>query len=185
MKTILLKYNYIFIVLSFFYSCIPIKIAPNLEEGKVLKARRFIRPLGNRYAYVFEDPKKANEFFKYVNAKYQISYDDLDGNIKFFIDENSYYLTFYEINKETKTINLIPMVTDAVLEEKGYSPMFENQYASRIGKWYIAITVTDEKMKDCLRPKYEQLADMEKYLTELQEEYLTTAHYIEVYLKSK
>ncbi len=173
------------IIFSTFYSCIPVKIAPNLEEGKVLKARRFIPTLGNRYAYVFEDLKDANEFFKYVNAKYQISYDDLDGNIKFFMDENSYYLTFYEVNKETKTINLIPMVTDGLLEENGYSRSFENQYTSRIGKWYIAITVTDEKMKDCLRPKYEEKAEMEKYLTELQDEYLSTAHYIEVYLKSK
>ena len=180
-----MKYSYIFIVFSFFYSCIPIKIAPNLEEGKVLKARRFVKQLGNRYVYAFEDPKNANEFYRYINAKYQVSYDELDGNIKFLIDKQSYYLTFYEVNKETKTINLIPIVTDAALEDNGYSRMFEDEYTSRIGKWYIDITVTDEELMGCLRPNYVNQKEVVTYLTRLQEEYLSTAHYIEVYLKSK
>ena len=179
-----MKNFYIFTLLLIITSCIPIKIAPNLEEGKILKARRFVKQLGNRYVYAFEDPKNANEFYRYINAKYQVSYDDLDGNIKFLIDKKSYYLTFYEVNKETKTINLIPIIIDSALEAYGQSRILEDEYSYRTGTWYVAITVTDREMKDCLRPKHEKIQEVEEYLTNIQRQYLTTTHYLTNYLEN-
>ncbi len=178
-----MKYFTLLVFIAF-QSCIPLKIAPNLEEGKVLKAKKFVPELGNRYVYAFNDPKDANEFYKYVNAKFQISYDDFIGNVEMQLDNQAYYLTFYEVNKETKTINLIPIVVDASMEQKGQYPIMTSAEVSRSGKWYIVLTVTDDKMKDALRPNYTHQENVVNYLMELQEEYLSTSKYLEVYLKS-
>ncbi len=51
----------IFIIISFFmFSCIPIKIAPNIETDKLVKAKRFKRDLPRNYGFVFEDPKDSD-----------------------------------------------------------------------------------------------------------------------------
>ena len=164
-------------------SCIPLKIAPNLKQGKILKTRKFIKKLPSQYTYVFEDPKDANEFYNYINAKYQTSYDDETGNLPVTISNKTCYLSFYEVNKETQTVNLIPMVIDAALNQNGSDPILESAYTSRQGTWYIALTIIDEAMNDCFNPAYEGIIQMTKYAQGLQEEYLSTTEYIEVYLK--
>lgn len=176
---------YIVVLFVFCQSCIPVRIAPNMEKGKVVKAKKFIKKLPGQYSYVFNDPKEANEFYNYINAKYQISYDDIDGNILVTIAGSNYFLTFYEVNKQTKTVNLIPMVVDAALEEIGHTPILENAEITRFGKWYIALTVTDEHFKDALNPDYQNYEEMEQYMVSLRNEYLSTTHYIEVFLKAK
>lgn len=158
-----------------------------MKGGKVVKAKKFKRQLPKQYAFIFEDPKNANEFYNYVNAKFQISYDDLEGNIPININDNNYYLTFYEVKRNTETVNLIPMVVDAVLEEKGYTSgsTFESDYTSRSGTWYLALTVNNDALEDCLHPEHDSKAEIEKYAKDLKEEYLSTTHYMEVYLKRK
>ncbi len=166
-------------------SCIPLRIAPNMEDGKIVIAKQFVKNLPKQYSYVFDDPKKANEFYYYVNAKYQLDYDTFSGNVPATINGKDCFLTFYEVNKETKTVNLVPMFIDAALEEKGHSPLLEGTYITRSGKWYLALTVTDEDLKDCLNPSHPNFNAVEKYVTQVKNEYLTTTHYIEVYLKAK
>ena len=180
-----MKLFYRILPLLFIISCIPIKIAPSLKEGKVLKAKKFVKQLGNRYVFAFEDPKNANEFYYYINAKYQVSYDDSEGNIPVIISDKKTYLTFYEINKETQTINLIPLAVDAALENKGRSPILHDVESSRSGKWYIVLTVTNEAMQDCLRPSYSSQKEVVAYLENLQKEYMSTSKYLEVYLKAE
>ncbi|MBV1922524.1 MAG: hypothetical protein KUG68_00695 [Flavobacteriaceae bacterium] len=176
---------YSIILFSFCFSCIPVRIAPNMKEGKVVKAKRFVKNLPGQNTYVFDDPKDANDFYNYINAKYQISYDDIDGNVPVTIAEKKLFLTLYEVNKETKTVNLIPIIVDAGLEENGYSPILESAEVTRLGKWYIALTVTDEDFNDGLNEDYKIYKEVESYVMNLRKEYLSTTHYIEVFLKAK
>ena len=183
LKNQIMKYLAIVILLSLSFSCIPLKIAPNMEHGEVVKAKRFVKELPNQYAYVFDDPKDANEFYNYINAKYQITYED--GNVPVIINERKAYLTFYEVNKETQTVNLIPILVNSSLEEKGYNPILKDAEETRFGKWYIALTVTDEAYKDCLNPKYDNYDGVTQFVAALRQEYLTTTDYIEVYLRAQ
>ena len=70
-----------------------------------------------------------------------------------YISDKKYYLTFYEVERKTQTVNVIPMIVDAALEEKGYGSgsILEGEYFSRTGNWYIALTVTDKDLKDNLK----------------------------------
>lgn len=166
-------------------SCIPLQIAPNFEGGKIFPPKKFKKQLPHNYVYAFEDPKDANEFFNYMNAKFQIVYDDDTGNIPIEIEIETYYLTFYEVERTTKTVNLIPMIIDAGLEENGYSSVLEDAQESRVGKWFIALTITDDSLKDALKPEYENHKEVLSYADNIREEYLNTVEYVEVYLKSK
>ncbi len=164
-------------------SCIPLQIAPNIDGAKVYKGKKFKRKLPKQHVYVFEDPKDANEFYTYINAKYKIDYDDGGGNLPITINNKKYYLTFYEVERNTKTVNLIPMMIDGIIEEKGSSPMLENFHYSRSGAWYIALTVSDDHFNDNLKENDPNRKQIIQYLDNLRNEYLTTANYMEVYLK--
>ena len=179
-----MKYVYTVLFFFLFISCIPLSLAPNIDGGKVYAPKKFKKHLPQNYVYVFEDPKDANEFFEYMNAKFQIFYDDDLGNIPIKIENNTYYLTFYEVERNTQTINLVPIVVDAKLDQEGYSPIMEDVYVTRTGNWYIAITVTDEELKDALNPTYKSHKKIIEYADAMRVEYLTTAQYIEIYLKS-
>lgn len=178
-----MKYFSVLLISCFYLSCIPLKIAPNMEAGEVVKAKRFVKQLPNQYAYVFDDPKDANEFYNYINAKYQVTYED--GNLPLTIGERQTFLTFYEVNKETQTVNLIPMMVNVVLEEKGISPILADAEETRFGKWYIALTVTDTQGKDCLNPNHDNYEAVNEFVKALRHEYLITIDYIELYLKAQ
>jgi len=164
-------------------SCIPLQIAPNIEGAKVYSGKKFKRKLPKQQVYVFEDPKDANEFYTYINARYKIDYDEGGGNVPITIHEKKYYLTFYEVERNTKTVNVIPIIVDIALESKGNAAILEDIHYSRLGTWYIALTVSDEEFNDNLKvddPEHKQVI---KHLDNLRNEYLTTANYMEVYLK--
>lgn len=177
--------RFLTIILFVTTSCIPLRVAPNMEGGKIVKAKKFVKNLPNQYSYVFNDPKEANEFYYYINAKYQLNYDDFNGNIPVVINGKTCYLTFYEVNKVTKTVNLVPILVDAALEDKGRTPVLNNLEVTRSGEWYLALTVTDEHLNDCLSVEHPNFKEVEKYVYNLRNEYLTTTHYIEVFLKAK
>ncbi|CAH0335330.1 hypothetical protein FVB9288_00966 [Flavobacterium sp. CECT 9288] len=40
------------------YSCIPLRIASNIEGDKIVQAKKFKKDLPNCYGFVFEDKKK-------------------------------------------------------------------------------------------------------------------------------
>jgi len=184
MTSYTLKSIFFILIYALAFSCIPLQIAPNIEGAKVYKGKKFKRKLPKQYVYVFEDPKDANEFYTYINAKYKIDYDEGGGNVPITINQKKYYLTFYEVERNTQTVNLIPMIVDAALENKGNTAILEDIHYSRVGTWYIALTVTDDKLNDNLKETEPNLKSILKYLDQLRSEYLTTANYRELYFKT-
>ncbi len=173
------------IVLSLFFatSCIPLKIAPNIEGAKVYTGKKFKKGLPKKQVYVFEDPKEANDFYYFLNTKFNTDYDIFGGNVPVIINGRNHFLSFYEIERTTQTVNLLPIVVDAALENKTGTTMFENNYESRSGFWYIALTVSDDALADNLNDEYPQKESIIKYLDHLRNEYLTTDNYLDLVFK--
>ncbi len=167
------------------YSCIPLKIAPNIDGDKIIKAKKFKRNLPNFYGFVFEDTKNANEFYNFLNTKYNLKQTNVESNVPIIINNNTYYLSFFERERTTKTLNLIPIVIDADRNTKGKAPFLEDLYTSRTGFWYLILTVRDSEIKDCLKPDYPKREEIIGHLKNLRKEYFTTSNYIEAYLKMK
>lgn len=165
------------------HSCIPVRIPPKIESDKVMLAKKFKRKLPNKNAFIFEDPKEADEFYHYVNTRFNRLHNDVEWNVPFELEGDTFYFNFYEIEKPFKTINLIPFIIDAKLEENDYGPFFENSYVSREGHWFLVITVSDEELNDCLALNYRNRENILKYLRDLKYEYLNTHNYIEAFLK--
>ncbi len=157
------------------YSCIPLRIAPDIKEDKIMVAKKFKKKLPNSYSYIFEDRKDADEFYTYYNTKFNIE-SDVDGAI-FNIDGTDFYLTFYESEIPTKTVNLVPIATDLVLKSKDVGPISAEHHITRNGKWFIVLTVSDIKSKDCLHPDFVLQPKIVSYLKALREEYLYTHNY--------
>lgn len=159
------------------------RIAPSIKNDKVIVAKKFKRDLPRSYAFIFEDPKEADEFYNFVNTKYDLDFQDVESNVPIEIDAAIYYMSFYESEIPTKTINLIPIVIDAKAGSNGNEPLLEDAHFSRVGNWYLVLTVDNSEMKDCLAPNYPHREKILVFLRELKSEYLTTHNYIESYLK--
>ena len=140
-------------------------------------ARKFKRDLPNEYAYIFEDPKNADEFYNFINSKFDLNNELVRSNVPFYVADKEYALTFYEREKATKTVNLAPIAIDAALKNKNMDPAFEDSYATRVGQWYLILTVSDKQMKNCLSPGHDNREDILIYLRDLRQEYLTTKDY--------
>ena len=167
-----------------FSSCIPLSIAPNIKEDKVKIARRFKRHLPKQYALIFKDPKDADEFYHFINTKYQLDHQQVEDNVPFKIDGKEFFFSFYEAEKITKTINLVPIFLSAALSrEDDDVPIFEELHTSRKGSWYIVLLASDMQMKDCLAPEYQDREKILTYLRNLRIEYLNTHNYYEAALK--
>jgi len=65
--------------------------------------------------YIFEDPKDANEFYNYVNTKYNLNNKNGYDDVPFMIDGKQYFFSFYETEIKDKSINLFPVVADVLL----------------------------------------------------------------------
>lgn len=165
------------------YSCIPYKIAPKIDGELIVKAKKFKKDLPNFYGYIFEDTKNADEFYKFINTKYNLKNINVDSNVPISINNKTYYLSFFERERSTATINLIPFVIDAHRSSKGRDPILENLHTSRKGFWYLVLTVTDSEIKDCLNPNYPQSGEIVNHLKKLKKEYFSTSNYQEAYLK--
>ena len=168
----------------FMGSCIPLKIAPNIEGAKVYKGKKFKKYLPKQQVYVFKDPKNENEFYNFINAKFDLDYDIFGGNLPLVIDGKDYLLSFYEVERSTKVVNLAPIAVDVLLEGKGHDPYLAETEIYRAGTWYIALTVSDNNFGDMLKEDNPQFRNIIKYLDNLRNEYLYTANYLEVYLKN-
>ncbi len=175
------------VLISFFLfsSCIPLRIAPTIKEDKIKLAKRFNRHLPKQYALIFNDPKDADEFYHFINTKYQLNHEMVEDNVPFKIDENVYSFSFYEVEKTTKTINLIPILIDANRESNDNDPILEELHTSRQGYWYIAIVANDVQLNDCLAPNYKNRDRLIGYLRSLRIEYLNTNNYLEAMLKQQ
>jgi len=171
------------LVFFIFSSCIPLRIAPKIKEDKVMVAKKFKRNLPRDYALIFKDPKEADEFYDYINIKFELDHQNVGNNVPFTIDNEEFFLSFYETEIPTKTINIIPVMIDASLVSKGHDPMFEGAQFSRIGIWYLVLTVSNANMDDCLNPDHKSQKKAIKYLRDLRMEYLNTHNYLEVLLR--
>lgn len=166
-------------------SCIPLRIAPNIKEYKLTYGKRFKKGLPKKTVFVFEDPKDAHEFYRYVNTKFQLDDYYVDVEVPFAIDGKTYYFSFYEVEIPTKTLNLIPLVLDGMLTQAAdMDPVFDEFHTSRVGNWYIAIEVFNDHEKDCLREGSVSRDVVLTYLRTLKSEYLATSNYNEVVFKN-
>ena len=171
--------------LLFFCSCIPLRIAPNIKDYKLTKGKGFKRALPKKTMFVFEDPKDANEFYNYINTKFQLNDYYVDVQVPFEVGGVVYYFSFYEVEIPTKTLNLVPLALDVILNKSAdMDPMFDELHTSRTGNWYIAIEVFRDNEKDCLSESSVSREVVLPYLRALKMEYLATNNYNEVVFKN-
>ncbi len=161
-------------------SCIPLRIAPNIEDYKVKQGKKFKKGLPSREMFVFEDPKDENHFYKYINFKFDLNDSLVDTDVPFRLKEQQYFFSFYEVEIPTKTINLIPIFIDGALD----TDVLEEGYSSRKGNWYIAMEVYSDDEEDCLSEKSLSRTRVLEYLRALKNEYLSTSNYNELVLKN-
>ena len=168
-----------------FFSCIPFKIAPDIDGHKVMMAKKFKKDLPLDYAYVFEDTKDADEFYYFVNSKFDLDFVNVEMNVPVKIEERTYFISFFEREKTTETLNLIPVVIDGMLNSGGIGPIMEDAHSSRNGYWFILLTVLDNDMNDALAPAHSKRDQVVQFLNDLQQEYTNTHHYSELSLKNQ
>jgi len=173
-----MKQIFIFLVLFTLASCIPLRIAPTIKEDKIMVAKKFKRQLPKEYAFIFEDPKNAGDFYDYMDARFRNENLEADVVMSFKLNDKEYILNFYEVEIPTKYISLIPMFIDTKLGvDTGGSEV------KRKGNWYFAITISDENMKDCLEPNYLQRGQIIQYLKKLRVDYLNSSDYNEILMR--
>jgi hypothetical protein len=148
-----------------------------------MQAKKFQRKLPKETSFIFKDPKNADEFYYYINKKFNLNHKGVGFNTPFKLNGHNYYLSYDEVGKEDKKLNFGLAVVDLVLEEKTGVTMFDNNYTSRTGHWYIVLTVYDENVKNCLLNKHPMQKKVVQYLKVLQQEYLRTHNYEELLLK--
>ena len=168
-------------------SCIPLRIAPNFqEEGyKIKQAKKFKRKLPKENAFIFEDTKDADEFYNFVNTKYQLNHLDVGLEVPFRIDEKLYFLSYYEVEKTTKTLNLLPIFIDGATSGTDLETDLYDNYVSRMGSWYLVITVIDNDSNDCLKESHPSYNKVLEYLKNLKKEYFSTHNYEELLFTKK
>lgn len=167
-------------------SCPPSKIAPRIKTYKIVRGQKFSKSLLQHYCFVFKDPKNAYEFYNYVNTVYQRNDVDVDKDVPFQIDRQSYYFSSREAEKINETFNIVPLLLDKITEHKGYGgPYLNAVYTSRKGHWYILINVFDNEGNDALHPKHPEQKEVIKYLEKMRTSYLSHQNYYEVLLLKK
>ena len=78
-------------------SCIPLRIAPNIEDYRITKGKSFNRNLPKRSMFVFEDTKDANHFYNYVDTKFRLNDENVYDDVPFKINGEQYFFSFYEV----------------------------------------------------------------------------------------
>jgi len=167
-------------------SCVPLRIAPNITDYKLTEGKKFKRGLPKKITFVFADPKEEGHFYDYVNTKFELRDYYVDVEVPFKIEGKDFFFSYYEVEIPTKTINLIPLLIDGVLNQgvDFEEPLLEDMHTSRVGNWYIAIEVFSTREKDCLHENSVSKSMVLMYLRNLKEEYLSTYNYNEVVFKN-
>jgi len=173
------------LVLSIFIlqSCIPLRIAPRISDYKITKGKRFKRSLSKRQMFIFEDSKEAEQFYNFVNIKFQLEDNNVYDDIPFEIQDEQYFFAWYEIEIPDKSLNLIPIFVDVALLASDIDPMLEDAYSNRKGNWYLAVEVYSDTEADCLADTSLSRQVVLKYLRALKKEYLATHNYNETVFK--
>ncbi|MAX71663.1 MAG: hypothetical protein CMC76_11310 [Flavobacteriaceae bacterium] len=165
-------------------SCIPVKVAPKFKnvDYKVMQGRKFQKKMPREMAFIFKDPKDEKEFYNYINKKYKLNDQNVGYNVPFEFEGKILYLSYYEAERTDETLNLPLVIADAKRDGNGNSRLFEGNYTSRKGHWYILVTVYDEDIKNCLKDNHPLKEKVLLYLKNLREEYITTQNYEELLL---
>lgn len=170
-------------VLFLMQSCIPLRIAPTIDNYKITQGKKFKRSLPKRQMFVFEDSKKAKEFYIFINTKFELDAIDVYDNVPFESNGEQYFFSWYEVEIVDKSINVVPVLVDFILLASDMNPVFEEDYSSRRGNWYLAIEVYSDKDSDCLLETSLSREAVLKYLRALKKEYLATHNYNETLFK--
>lgn len=176
-------------IVFLFQSCIPLRIAPQIEDYKIDRGKKFKRSLSKRQMFIFENPKDENHFYDYVNTKFQLQHNNIYDDIPFIIDGEQYFFAWYEVEIPDKTLNLAPMFVHLFLGAAlGNEDPLEDYDGEgdmvRRDNWYLAIEVYSDTEKDCLSTEALSREVVLKYLRALKQEYLTTHNYNEVVFKN-
>ena len=177
-------------VLFLLQSCIPLRIAPKIEDYKITKGKKFKRSLPKRQMFIFEDAKEAEQFYNFVNLKFQLEHSKVYDDVPFEIDAKQYFFAWYEVEIPDKSINLLPVFFDLFLnvalgneDMESYVSDDDNTY-SRKGNWYLALEVYSDSEPDCLAETSLSREAVLKYLRALKKEYLVTHNYNETVFKN-
>lgn len=167
------------LVLFLSQSCIPLRIAPKIDDYKITKGKKFKRSLSKRQMFIFEDAKEAEQFYNFVNINFGLKDTNVYDDVPFEIGGQQYFFAWYEVEIPNKSINILPILADVIIVSTGNNPMLENSYGSRKGNWYLAIEVYNDLEPDCLVETSLSRESVLKYLRALKKEYLATHNYNE------
>lgn len=180
MKKLLLWVFILFLI----QSCIPLRIAPKIDDYKITKGKKFKRSLSKRQMFIFEDSKEAEQFYNFVNIKFQLDNTNVYDDVPFEIEGQQYFFAWYEVEIPTKSINLLPIFADMALAAADLDTAFEDSYGTRKGNWYLAIEVYNDLEPDCLDETSLSRESVLNYLRALRKEHLTTQNYNETVFKN-
>ncbi len=172
-----MKYINYCLLLLLITSCTPLKIAPSIEDYKIIKGNKFKRKFVKDYTYIFNDPKPQDQFYNFINAKFNKGGINVAYNTEVIINGSKFYISFYEPGKSSVSLNFAPMLIDLALTAQNIDMPLEQYYSSKSDKWYIAFTVFDANFNDALNPNYINHIPVITYLSQLKEEYLITNNY--------
>lgn len=178
------KYLLVICFVLILQSCIPIRIAPTIDDYKLSKGKRFKKSLPKREMFIFNDAKDAEEFYNFVNIKFQLNDENVYDDVPFIYGDDQFFFSWYEVEIPNKSINLLPIFIDAALTASDMDPVLENNYSSRKGNWYLAIEVYNDLEADCLAENSLSKEKVLKYLRALKTEYLATHNYNETIFKN-
>jgi len=167
----------LFIVLVM-QSCIPLRIAPTIEDYMVTEGKKFEKGLSKRQMFVFEDTKDEAHFYNYIDIKFNLNNVNVNDDVPFIVNDIQYYFSFYEVERIDKIVNIITPLLITAASQMLY---FDNNdlKINRKGNWYIAIEVYNDIEKDCLAKNSLSRTPILKYLREVKKEYLSTYNYNE------
>lgn len=180
------------VVFSFFlvYSCIPLRIAPSIEDYKLTRGKKFKNSLSERQMFIFEDPKEEGHFYDFINTKFQLKDENVYDDVPFIVDSTQYFFAVFEVEIPDKTLNLGPIMVDLIINaalENDEPELYlaeESRDFQRRENWYIAIEVYNDSEKDCLDKEAVSRETVLKYLRDLKKEYLATYNYNETVFKN-
>lgn len=159
-------------------SCFPVSVPPNLDKGQLFEGKKFKKQLPSQYAYIFTDPKEANEFYYFLSYRFPPNQDgDSEANVPITVGDQKYYVTFYETEKKSRVVNLIPGLTNEVLDRNNIPISVDEPPLVRGGTWYIALVITDESYQDALSPNHPNQKEVLAFSKSLQNKYLSTSNY--------
>lgn len=153
-------------------SCIPVKKAPLIQSYKVMVAKKFHRKLPKRFAFVFRDPKEANEFYHFIESRFESNFDNFQWNVPISVNGTMHNFTIYEVERSSTRVNLIPIFIDLALRSNEKETIFEDDYSTRSENWYFAITVSEDDFSDCLKSNDAHKLEVLEFLDFLRLSYL-------------